>query len=608
MGWHITSVRIFALATIVATAPIAARAAGDEGEPQALAQSVTVRDVLDGSGPSHLIARGRALILFDPNEGVVRRYALDADDRIAEAPTACAMPRSFSPRYVLPLEQGLRVVGEDPKPAPTASNAHLPVMDITDDTLAAMAAGEPRSKVGSCGEVKEGAATTIPVEAQLGAHGGFLVSASRGTPLLNRGAILVGPDRGAELFNVRAIGRADNFGPAVLRRELIGGSPPGTVEVALWVTLFKNGRPTSIRLVDHRAGPDGKVLGMAKRGFEFSAVAGHSLYIVGTTCGNSFCIQRYDLSILRPGDGVANNPVAWIDLANGSDRDYPEDGPLAVTATPGGEPDGAPIAPAVSEWLKTLVGVAGHYAFVKWSYPAEARSRPCADGPDQCQVRLRAGLIIEATRAESGDARIEQKEDEGRDALWIGPRHLIDAAKQSPPGKTSLDEEQEGMPYSFGGDTAAKGFNSALVAPVPRPIGHIRELLNGVGVSAYPIGIDCSGFIGRVFGDVRKMQTSDWVTRHLPIDQVAAVPDLRAARPGDVIVKNGHIVIFSGRPSGGANLSVEVFEAGSRCGRACRSVYDPDFFNGWRIMRIHWMTSAEAPPMENPYWRELAPR
>jgi hypothetical protein len=87
MGWHFASVRIFALATIVAMAPLAARAAEDAGEPSALAQSITVRDLLDGSEPGHLMVRGRALILLDPNQGRVRRYALDGSARLAQMTT-----------------------------------------------------------------------------------------------------------------------------------------------------------------------------------------------------------------------------------------------------------------------------------------------------------------------------------------------------------------------------------------------------------------------------------------------------------------------------------------------------------------------------------------
>ena len=225
MDWPPAAVRIATIATVLATGPLAAQTVPYDLEPTRPDQSVLVRDVLDGSGPSHVIARGRALILFDPNEGLVRRYSLNADDQISDAPTACAMPREFSPRYVLPLEHGLLVEGEDPKPVATPSNARLPVIVIADGTLAHMAAYRPRREVESCSKVEEDRSTPIPVESRLGLHGGFIVSPTPGTPIPSRGAILVGPDKGAELFNVRAIGQADNFGPAVLRRELVGGAP-----------------------------------------------------------------------------------------------------------------------------------------------------------------------------------------------------------------------------------------------------------------------------------------------------------------------------------------------------------------------------------------------
>jgi len=95
-------------------------------------------------------------------------------------------------------------------------------------------------------------------------------------------------------------------------------------------------------------------------------------------------------------------------------------------------------------------------------------------------------------------------------------------------------------------------------------------------------------------------------------------------RPGDILVKKGHIVIFRGRScsaSGGrrsarrasriASIGYEVYEASSRCGRVCRSVYELDFFNGWWMFRPQGLydgcgTIVLGNPNKAPRWISVA--
>jgi hypothetical protein len=573
-------------------------------------EQVVVRAVLDGSGPSHIIVRGRALVVVDPNEGLVRRYALDTDDRIVGPPTGCAMSRAFSPRFVQQGPTGLRLLGEELHPGPTPSNAMLPVLDLSDGALTAMKGLDPHTSPAKCGDVRV-TATAIPVEAMAIKGGRFRVSPAAGERVPQAGAIEEGPDNGFEFYSARAIGRTDNLGTVIIRRELAPVSN-GTVEVAIWVTLLRKGEPTSIELVDHRVDATMGLVALPKRGFDYVAAAGHSLYVLGAVCSRSFCLERFDLNKLPKGDGKGNNPVAWIDLTEGYEL-YPEDSPVAgpdlhiVTEAQTAE------SPRQKAWEKSLVSAVGKYAFNSWAYPPAARERPCAGGPDWCFVRLRDGVIVEATDSEPNDRVIHQDGDPA-DAKWIGPRHLIESGLSVESRPIEGVNGEVGEPYSFGGDTSATEFHAALTSPTPRPVGHIREQLSGVDRGHYPIGIDCSSFVGHIFGVSKP--TAAWMSDPPAPDVARRVPNLLHARPGDVVVKDGHIVIFNRRVVSGANRFVEVFEAASRCGRVCRSVYDPDFFNGWTILRLKEMrgekgekgeASHTPPVVENPFWSELSP-
>jgi len=127
-----------------------------------------------------------------------------------------------------------------------------------------------------------------------------------------------------------------------------------------------------------------------------------------------------------------------------------------------------------------------------------------------------------------------------------------------------------------------------------------------VDTAQYPLGIDCSSFVGRILGVGKG--TDEWAADVLDPADMRLVKDLRYVRPGDVIIKKGHIVIFNQMVKEGDNRAIEVFEATSRCGRVCRSVYDPDFFNGWRLIRLRRMTGGGSRPAVNPFWPEPDPK
>lgn len=52
------------------------------------------------------------------------------------------------------------------------------------------------------------------------------------------------------------------------------------------------------------------------------------------------------------------------------------------------------------------------------------------------------------------------------------------------------------------------------------------------------------------------------------------------------LLEGHHVVLFRERlKSGGASLAFRVTEAASRCGSVCYSLYEIDFFDGFKIRR-----------------------
>ena len=197
---------------------------------------------------------------------------------------------------------------------------------------------------------------------------------------------------------------------------------------------------------------------------------------------------------------------------------------------------------------------------------------------------------------------VDDDDHHGGGALWVQPRQLVGLA----PGSWVSS-----VPYSIGGVDLADGFTARLAtetgnsASPPTPVGHIGEGLEWPGMDDhYPLGIDCSALIAKVYG-LRIRSTGRMVRATILRDaggHAYAVPtgpdqgcpepvaQFADLRPGDILLRNGHVVIFdrfttiAGAP--GRSRAMRVFESTSRCGAVCESTYDPSYFAGWWMLRI----------------------
>ena len=113
-----------------------------------------------------------------------------------------------------------------------------------------------------------------------------------------------------------------------------------------------------------------------------------------------------------------------------------------------------------------------------------------------------------------------------------------------------------GMPYQWGGFDTPRGFLDALARG--EAAGDIqtpeKRRLDDAATSAEACGIDCSGFVSRCW----RLRTAH-STRKLPgiCDRLESWSDLR---PGDILLKTGHVLLFNGWTNGGRE--VLAYEAG----------------------------------------------
>lgn len=185
---------------------------------------------------------------------------------------------------------------------------------------------------------------------------------------------------------------------------------------------------------------------------------------------------------------------------------------------------------------------------------------------------------------------------EGKRQRWVQPLLL----------RQPSDAGYTAVPYSYGGrDDPGSFIERARSEPL---IGHIGDSPEDDAGSCQPgdvevqwplPGVDCSKLVWHAWG--RPAMPSSLMGRvldtrstfHMMRDQsfpgmcrkmVASHKDLQ---PGDVIVRPGHVAIFSRfvTAADGVSRLAEVIEAASRCSTVCRSRYELDYMHGWRIYR-----------------------
>ncbi|MEO1969720.1 MAG: hypothetical protein ABGW87_13545 [Sphingomonadaceae bacterium] len=582
------------------------------------ADSVVIRDVADGAGPSQVVTMGKYVLVVDPWNRQIRRYL--ADD-IHSQPAICLFPRTFAPGRVVRTKAGLRLIAE-PYGPDGKGGYHLrerSAMTITPVQVQNMPI------VGPC-RFNIGAVHTTDRPPRIRTSHDRVGEASY--PLSGRQRAQIDPQgrAGSQVFAVRYIGSLSH-GRSVLWWSEVGGEPPaasaeglppeaGRLMVRQYVGVFGSagGVPQSVvqivtahvppLLPDHAIPKPTK---LEKPGLEYvaggSGPNGDTIWIAAANMPDEgrgqFELRRYDLK------RIASSSDAMIELVPSAnrpeplaDRNDPAPGHDANEDQSRAAPDTQPVS--FAEARKTLQR---QIAF-RWQFPEDGQAHPC-DGRDKCTVAANdegsLGNGPQFTHPVGDD------DHPHGGALWVQPRDLVGVR----PGTWIRS-----VPYSIGGvdlaDTFAKRLaanygsdNKGTAGKTPDPIGHIGEGMEWHGGdSHYPLGVDCSALIALVY-DVKIRSTGRMVRGNVlrgkdghayavPLGPDQGCPEpvesFADLQPGDILLRNGHVVIFNGfttvANAPGRSRAMRVFESTSRCGAVCESVYDPTYFAGWWMLRM----------------------
>lgn len=556
---------------------------------------IVLRPVSDGAGPSHLIAIGAYLLVVDPWSAEITRYlAADMD----APPHVVSMPRQFAPWRSLAVPGGIALVGEPVGYGGAGGYCLEPrdAMTITQDLVAAM------PMRGAC------AFPIVPycaLQEQAPEAGPSQPQSAVGGP----NAVIGGVRRAGALSGGRSL-----LWWSEIEGAASGADWGGRVTASQYVGIFAEGADepaATLRIQTAAYAPlatDSKTpepLLLVKPGFEYVAGIDDTLWVMAAEPGPEpcFALRAYPLDRLATG---ARATVSLIGPGETIDRN--DSTHVGVTPDLASEP--APPTGPRGAWFTAARDALRRQATHQWVYPAGAAERPC-QGLDRGAVGADATGALGS--GEGFSTPVRDKIDAGGGAEWMRPRHLIGVA----PGT-----EIRGVPYSIGGFDLTDTFDARLAAGypgndhLPPPIGHIREGLEWADAEAnYPLGIDCSALVARIFGigvrstaemvAPRSLVLKDGRTIQVPVgpDHACAEPvrHLDHILPGDVLLRDGHIVIYAGAMTVAGGRALRVFEASSRTGRVCESVYDPSVFDGWWILRI-----CLAGALDCPQWMESA--
>jgi hypothetical protein len=582
-------------------------------EPNPSVSTLTVRPATDGTGPSHLLAVGPYILVVDPLKAQILRYSPNDFRDGPKSTQTCAFRRDFSPWQSIPIAGGVWLIDETEARAMFLSTADVAAMSGQDCPA----------------PVKRDRVATVPRSFDRSSDWGVVTLANPSGPgVLRVGTKSTGTILNARLLRTLADGRSVVFWTrlASLPRwdkpqdHAENYDTQGRVVVGLFVTVFdRNGQPVSTNRIRDLSMPKqasgtyaSTFQGMTKRGFEYIAVREDaSLYGLTSESGN-FVVKRF---------ASPSNPSGEVISLQGDESVKDNEG--LVDAAGGGPGPDSDIQGA-SDWREALQSAAANYIKAKWWIPKGGMAAPCG-GADECDLMFKDGKFVrlDPRAVAAGSAKsVTQTGDEG--PRWKRPRYLIGAHDGDP---------EVGVPYSYGGQTTPGALKVIASDPAVRPnatynstpLGHIVEKLSvdwvNVDAAAYPIGTDCSRFVSEILAAID--ETSDFVPedgrKFTPQSEFYGVPveDPNDLKAGDIFIKHGHVVIFAGTyyighpgragvVAGQAHSAIGyvVYEASSRCGRVCRSIYPLEYFNGWWMLRPKRMRSADLPsPYGEPKWK-----
>lgn len=186
---------------------------------------------------------------------------------------------------------------------------------------------------------------------------------------------------------------------------------------------------------------------------------------------------------------------------------------------------------------------------------------------------------------------IEKAKEYANSRFFVNDSNLTAATGEYQGGKIvitpfSQPGNYQGIPYKWGGNDSIVSFRQGLRAgkkagDICRPI---SQNCQGRSASSEAVGVDTSGFISQVWGLGRK-----YSTRTLP-NISTPLSSMNELQPGDIILKVGHVVLFSHQDSG----RFYVYEPSHQKGKVALYSYTASKLTGYKPYRYNGILTESA--------------
>jgi hypothetical protein len=491
---------------------------------------IAVRPSKDGAGPSHIFHLHDGVVaIVDPLEEKIEAYQDGSSSKIRVA----ALPNGTKPWRLVRMADKVAIVSED-----GTSRIEVPRDEQTwPQEFAAIPndRADPRFR---------------PARVQR-TPSGLMLLAAGGEPALNVHAI--GPNYLASLRELERIGDGRRY---VLWKEYQLSQPPPQdpegpkIQVDVYVGRFeRDGGISGLVRLDREA--------MSRIGFDYVTILPDgTVALLASINGGAFTIYS--------GAFAAPSPlIAELQKVTGRQHRWALPPPMTnfqalivpnnthtVTVA---ENTPQPLSPTLVEKLNApptlaeMKKTADAYRDRTWTLVDENHRNPC----DGAIVPSIAMSCVRPTR-------------------FVWP---------SREAKMPYPNPMKGVPYDWGGADSIDEFDTKLARGYAA--GNIGDTFWADGATRVTAGVDCSGFLSRVWKLGQHVPTANLDTVTTP------VADVNFMREGDAFLHSGiHVMLYRGQVMiDGGSVAIRVTEASSRCGAVCDSVYEIDQFQDFTLRR-----------------------
>ena len=540
--------------------------------------STEIRKTTDGSGISNIVAYGGKIVTVDPNAAKIKIYSIGSDGVAPNLIKTCDIPHQFLPWQTDIQNNKLYIYNEPRSDIGTKRNGTL-----SNSSDAFIKYAIPDLSNDNCPNVQLAKANKPIIGNQAFEFSGNKIKIAQ---------FNIAPSNDASLLSIKKIGTLNGNKSVFVIQEAVKADYKyyGRIHSRIRIAIFdaKGKTISSGEVKDFDITPQSaNVRGLYKRGFEYLAASDNYLFFVQTDKNHQFVLTKYQLLKDK------NIPKQFV-IGPDELLDQPLEDDDANTATQSTPNDEKPNATDIAKWRNLIETRAQHYTNYEWEYRNQI---PCLNDEPRCVVVSDNDGNLHDAKDTNIAPTFPLKNHGSNSNEWALPRNLVGL---------KIGDKVKSLPYSYAGGDNVERFDMRLNGEKVTPIGNIVEKLQRTDFNPddpqthihYPLGIDCSAFVARMFGNYTRSTGAmsrfedGAIYPNGPVNSYAKpVSDINNLKTGDIIFRSGHVMIFMNsvkiRSQSGNQKAIGLvfYEATSRCGMVCKSIYEPDFINGWWIYR-----------------------